>query len=452
MASAVGNGESVSGRIDRAGRLVEADAMLSDLQLEAGSAIGERLALPQLAAVARLARKLGVGVARPAVVAARDHDLELWVRAEPDGADVVLTIESWRRRPPHGPRLELAARSEDVLPTPKGEWATDAQLRLTELSPDLAAMLGTSAGEAVGQPLTKWLRLIEGEDGAMPLLTAVSARAAFSGQHAASRGGQSHKLVFEGSPVTGADGQFDGFRGRATVGQVVRPDAANESGIAGMAIDPALDHALRSPLARIIEAAEGIADRADGPLRSDYATYAGDISAAARHLLSVIRAMVDQPPEGEASVDLSPLAEEAIGLVQSKAEGRSVEIVRDGPESLPVVGEPRAIVQILVNLLGNAVRHSPDGSRVSVILAVGKDVASVTVADQGPGIDQADQERIFDKFERVGEAGGDAGLGLAIARRLANSMDGDVTLVSAPGEGARFTLSLPLAQRSLTGT
>lgn len=443
MASAAGN-ESVTGRINPAGCLVEADAMLADLQLEAGAAIGDRLALPQLAAVARLARKLGVGVARPAIVAARDHDLELWVRAEPEGEDVVITIESWRRRPPNGPRLEIAARSEDVLPSPKGEWATDAELRITELSPDLATMLGASVGEAIGQPLTKWLRLLEDDDGAMPLLGAVAARTGFAGQLASGRTGPSQRLVLAGNPVAGADGSFDGFRGRAVAENVARPEAANEAGNAGMSIDPALDHALRSPLARIIEAAEGIADRADGPLRSDYATYAGDISAAAKHLLSVIRAMVDQPPDSS-SVDLSPLVDEAIGLVQSKAESRTVEIQRDGLDRLAAAGEPRAIVQILVNLLGNAVRHSPDDSRVSVILASADGYAAITVADQGKGIDSADQERIFDKFERVGESGGDAGLGLAIARRLANSMAGDVTLVSVPGEGARFTLSLPLA-------
>ena len=444
MASAAGN-EGITGRIDSEGRLVEADPMLSDLQLEAGSSVGDRLALPQLAAVARLARKLGVGIARPAIVAARDHDLELWVRAEPEGDDVVITIESWRRRPPQGPRLEIAARSEDVLPSPKGEWATDAELRITELSPDLATILGAGVGEAIGQPLTKWLRLVEGDDGAMPLLTAVSARTGFTGQLASGRTGTGPRLILNGNPVAGADGSFDGFRGRATAETVARPEAANEAGNAGMSIDPALDHALRSPLARIIEAAEGIADRADGPLRSDYATYAGDISAAAKHLLSVIRAMVDQPPDGETAVDLSPLVDEAIGLVQSKAESRSVEIRREGADSLAAAGEPRAIVQILVNLLGNAIRHSPDGSLVAVILSVTEGYASVTVADQGSGIDAADQERIFGKFERVGEGGGDAGLGLAIARRLANNMAGDITLVSAPGEGARFTLSLPLA-------
>jgi signal transduction histidine kinase len=444
VASAAGT-EKITGRIDSAGRLIEADAMLTDLQLEAGASIGDRLALPQLAAVARLARKLGVGVARPAIVAARDHDLELWVRAEPEGDEVVLTIESWRRRPPPGPRLEIAARSEEVLPSPKGEWATDAELRISYLSPDLANILGAGVGEAIGQPLTKWLRLVEGDDGAMPLLGAVAARTAFSNQLASGRNGPGLRLVLNGDPAAGVDGSFDGFRGRAVAENVARPEAANEAGNAGVSIDPALDHALRSPLARIIEAAEGIADRADGPLRSDYASYAGDISAAAKHLLSVIRAMVDQPPDADSSIDLSPLVDEAIGLVQSKAEARTVTIERDGVDTLAAAGEPRAIVQILVNLLGNAIRHSPEGSRVLVHLSAASDYASVSVADQGKGIDPADQERIFGKFERVGEGGGDAGLGLAIARRLANSMAGDVTLVSAPGEGARFTLSLPLA-------
>ena len=74
----------------------------------------------------------------------------------------------------------------------------------------------------------------------------------------------------------------------------------------------------------------------------------------------------------------------------------------------------------------------------------GTDFASATVADEGPGIAQADQERIFERFEQA-EQGGGAGLGLAIARRLARSMGGDITLVSAAGEGARFTLSVPLA-------
>ena len=444
MASAAGNGDLVCGRVDSAGRLVEADTMLGRLQQEAGASVGERLMLPQLAAVARLVRKLGIAVARPAVVAGRDYDVELWVRGEPDGDDVLITIESWRRRPPQGPRLEQAARGEDLLPATRGEWATDTELRITELSADLAELLGVGVGEANGQPMTRLLRLLEGEDGAMPLLLAVASRAPFSEQRAVGRSGPGTQLVLEGMPVLAADGSLAGYRGRALPEHKAHPTAANEAGNGVLGLDPALDHALRSPIDRIIRAAEGIADRSEGPLRSDYAAYAGDIAAAARHLLSVIRSMVDQPPELESQINLGASADEAFGLVEAEAEENSVILQREGAQSLAAVGDPRAIIQILVNLLANAVRHSPPGGRVTLSLVAGTEFASATISDEGPGIAPTDQERIFERFEQA-QPGGGAGLGLAIARRLARSMGGDITLVSVPGEGARFTLSVPLA-------
>lgn len=445
MASAAGNGDQIAALVDAHGRLLDADPMLAQLQQEAGANVGERLALPQLAAIARLVRKLGIAVARPALVAARDHDIELWVRGEPDGDDVRLVIESWRKRPAQGPRLELAARSDEVLPAAKGEWAADAELRFSELSPDLANLLGAGAAEAVGQPLTKWLRLLESDEGSMPLLTAVAARAPFTGQLVTGRNGHGNqKLVMSGNPVFGPDGAFAGFRGRAVPEEKAHPQAANEIGNASLGIDPALDHALRSPIARIIKAAEGIAGRNDGPLRSDYAEYAADIAAAAKHLLSVIRTMVDQPPEEESAVDLVALVHEAIALVETQAEEKEITLTVDGDETLNAVGEARAVVQILVNLLGNAVRHTTPGSTIAVSLVHGSEFASITVADQGKGIAPADQQRIFERFERGEGEGPGAGLGLAIARRLARSMQGDITLVSAPGQGARFTLSLPL--------
>ncbi len=442
MASAPGVTEVVRCRVDREGRLASADPMLAALQEEAGSAVGERLVLPQLAAVARLARRLGVPVTRPATVAGKDHDLEMWVRGEPEDDTVLLTVESWRRKVPQAPRLELAARNDDVLPATHGEWAADSELRITELSADLAEQIGAGAAEAIGQPLTKWLRLVESEDGSMPMLVAVAARTAFIEQHMVARHGVA-KLVFGGEPIFGSDGNFAGFRGHGHAEDRPSLQAANEADVAS--IDPALDQALRSPIDRIIKAAEGIADRSEGPLRSDYAVYAGDIAAAARHLLSVIRSMVDKPHEEANPVDAVALADEAIGLVEPLAEEKDVAIEREGAELLGALGDDRAIVQILVNLLGNAVRHAPHGSTVRVSLNRGTDFASLTVGDEGKGIALADQERIFGRFERGEEGGGSSGLGLAIARRLARSMGGDITLVSTPGEGARFTLSLPLA-------
>ena len=110
---------------------------------------------------------------------------------------------------------------------------------------------------------------------------------------------------------------------------------------------------------------------------------------------------------------------------------------------LPAVGEERAIIQIFVNLMGNAIRHSPSGAAVRIEFHQTAKTVSVTVADQGSGIAPADRQRIFEKFERADEAPGGTGLGLAIARRLARSMGGDVTLDNSSGQGARFTLTLP---------
>jgi signal transduction histidine kinase len=246
--------------------------------------------------------------------------------------------------------------------------------------------------------------------------------------------------VLSGEVVSSADGHFAGFRGTAEIGDA--PQTATEPERTA-AFDHALDEALRSPLDRIIESAERIVERADGPLRSDYASYGNDIAAAARHLLSVIRAMSEDPSQGHAPIDLAALAEEAATMLEASAEERQVQIELDKKEPLPASGEERAVIQILVNLIGNAVRYSPERGAVTLTFARTPATASVTVSDQGPGIESADQQRIFERFERAGGHGGGTGLGLAISRRLARSMGGDVTLESAPGAGAHFTLTLP---------
>jgi signal transduction histidine kinase len=119
----------------------------------------------------------------------------------------------------------------------------------------------------------------------------------------------------------------------------------------------------------------------------------------------------------------------------------------DANARAPCVGDARRILQILVNLVGNALRYSPAGGTMAIDTGWSGGTARITIADRGKGIAAEDQARIFGKFERVdpGEAGGN-GLGLFIARRLATAMGGDLTVESAPGEGARFTLTLPARQ------
>ena len=89
----------ISGRVDREGRLIAADPSLERLQVDAGSALGRPLALPQMAALARAAASLGVPLSRALIAADSSHDLDLFVRAEPQGDEVELTIERWAARP-----------------------------------------------------------------------------------------------------------------------------------------------------------------------------------------------------------------------------------------------------------------------------------------------------------------------------------------------------------------
>jgi signal transduction histidine kinase len=439
MASVPSEPHRVFGRLDKQGRLIAADPELEALQRDAGSSLGKDLALPQVRAVAQLARKLGTPVSRPAIAASADSDVELWVSATPQDDEILLSLEGWTIRPPAGPRLSNllggAAEGEDA--TVQHEWTADEELRTISLSADLAELLGVDLAEASGQSLTRLVRLEEDESGEMPLISAVAARHGFSAQPARTRDGR-RAIQLSGEVVTGADGAFAGFRGT-----VQTTDAARES-TRSEAFDHALDEVLRSPLDRIIATAERIVERADGPLRSDYASYGNDIAAAAKHLLSVIRGMSEEVVADRKVLDLTALAAEAVVMLEPSAEERKVTIeLANAEEALAATGQEGAVIQILVNLLGNAIRHTPEGSTVKLEFARTADTASVTVSDQGPGIAPADQQRIFERFERAHESDAGTGLGLAISRRLACSLGGDVTLSSAPGEGARFTLTLP---------
>jgi len=444
MASAPFDMGPVTGRVDRAGVLVSADPALLRLQEEAGSRLGGTLALPQIAAVARSAMKLGVPLSRSVIAASADRDLDLWVRAEPDAEGASLTIDGWKAKPPSPPRLTLVATEplgdDDETVAPPLGLTTDAELKIKRIDAELARLLGVDDADAVGQPLTKHFLLADNGDGVMPLLTALVGHDDFAGQRARLRGQADDSTVtMKGIALRSSGDRFDGYE--------IELDRPNQAAAAAQPVlDPALDEALRSPLDRIIAAAERISDRSEGPLRSDYAAYAGDIAAAGRHLLSVIHAMTEQEAEKAAAdiINITQATAEAIQLVQTRADERSIQIELIGADHpLTATGEQRGAVQILVNLLGNAIRHSPDRGTVALIVETRDGKVAITVADEGPGIDQADQQRIFEKYERVGDAPGGIGLGLAISRRLARSMGGDVELQSAPGQGARFTLLLP---------
>ena len=439
--------ESSVARIDSAGRLLSADPRLLGLQERAGAALGEILAIPPLASMARLARTLGILVSRSVVIAEGDHDLDIWVRARPDGDQVVLSVGGWTVRPQRAPWLMPQADGEGPAPiaTDDWTWATDAALRLTALSYGNA--------DLIGQPLTRVVRLVEDDDGDLPIIDAVAGGKDLIGQRAVRRDQPEQEIMLSAKARHDADDRFAGFDGQASVTRnpVALPPLE-------LPVDTAfgnrLDKALRAPLGRIVANADSIRAQTEGPLRRDYADYAGDIASAARHLLALVDDLGDlQAVEGAdfsiaiEDIDLADIARRAAGLLQVRAADRNVRIDRPASdEILSARGEFRRVLQIVVNLIGNAVRYSPEGSMIWLRTERDTETAVLIVADQGKGIAAEDQSRIFDKFERVDptEPGG-SGLGLYISRRLARAMGGDIVVDSAQGQGARFVLTLPAA-------
>ncbi len=450
---------AVCGTVGLDGRLLSADSRLLALQLAAGGEAEGVIAVPQLASLVRLARTLGVVVSRAVVAADRDVDLDLWVRAEPQGDVIRLAIAGWTVRTAKDySAAHLAERAATLAEQgTDGHWSTDATLRMTALDGDLAQLIPTPW---LGERMTRLFMVRQGDDGAAPLIEGILDDEAFTGQQARLICDDTVEIWLHGAPVKNEAGIVTGYQGGfrwASARPATLPPPKQLADSIG-ADDPLfvdrLDQALRRPLARIITEADAIRAQDSGPLKPDYAGYAGDIGVAGRHLLGLVDDLsdlqaverVDFNIETE-RLDLADVARRAANLLGVRAADQQVQI--DAPESdeqLWAQADFRRALQIMVNLVGNAVRYSPSGSMVWIRAEQEGDLAALVVADQGKGIAPDDHERIFGKFERVdiSEPGG-SGLGLYISRRLARAMGGDITVDSAPGIGARFILTLPAA-------
>lgn len=181
------------------------------------------------------------------------------------------------------------------------------------------------------------------------------------------------------------------------------------------------------------------------------------ILAAGRHLLSLINELIDiaRIESGEFSLSVEPvlvplLVEEACRLMEPLAAERAITLthVCAHPE-LAVKADRQRMSQILVNLLSNAIKYNRYGGRVTIgCQADGSEQVMVVVTDTGAGLSEADMQRIFVPFDRLGaEQTGieGTGIGLPLARAFAIAMDGELTASSTPGEGTAFTVTLPRA-------
>lgn len=447
--------QEVHARIDAHGRIVSADEPVLRLQRAAGGEEDGPLLVPQLAAISRLARRLNLLVSRSVVAACEGTTISMWVRARPDAEGVDLLISDWRESIVQVPGQAGVLRGADVASAAEGWfWQTNARMCFVD-SGDIQAEERPEAGSA----FTSIFRL-EGEQGSTVLASIAQRRSFFDEQVESARvEGRIYRV--SGHPLFDGAQEFTGYRGKAALIEPEAdpdmrqvPDDLAEPRIVLPDFGKRLDLALRQPLGRIIANAETISGQLEGPLRLDYAGYAADIADAGRHLMELVDDLADlqaiDRPNFEVAreeIDLADIARRTAGLLGLRAMDRNIRI--DAPpadEKMLATGEFRRALQIAVNLVGNAVRYSPANSMVWLRVDDEGDMAQLIVADQGSGIASGDQERIFEKFERLGRQDSvGSGLGLYISRRLARAMGGDIRLDSAPGQGARFILSLPKA-------
>ena len=269
-----------------------------------------------------------------------------------------------------------------------------------------------------------------------------------------------HVLLFQGQPIISAQGDFAGMRGTAmevepAPEQRVAPAAKIvPEEVSATTIPPAsVGDILRTPIDSIMEQARVLQTQTLGPLRSTYVDYAGDISDAARHLRDLLDdlfdvARIDSKTLGLRieAVDLARLVDRAVSLQQGHAAKSGKPIEEHVTAPALASGDARRIIQILVNLIDNAIKYSKDRSRIRISSASEGGRILIHIDDDGPGIPTSDWDRIFSKFERLDPDRPDGtGLGLYIARELARAMAGDLVVDANPSGGARFTLNLPQA-------
>jgi PAS domain S-box-containing protein len=245
------------------------------------------------------------------------------------------------------------------------------------------------------------------------------------------------------------------------VGDARRVAAAEAASRAKSEFLTALSHELRTP----INATLGYVDLLDLGLRGPMPEAQRDdlerIRRNQHHLLAIITDLLNygRIEAGQVRYALGPVpvhavVEAALPLVEPQAAAKGLTVEHGPcPEGLVGVADRGKVEQVVRNLLANAVKFTPAGGRVAVgcgVAAAGADARVViTVADNGPGIPPEQHEAIFEPFVQLGRSltsGHEGtGLGLAISRELARAMGGDVTVESAPGRGAIFTLALPQA-------
>jgi signal transduction histidine kinase len=218
-----------------------------------------------------------------------------------------------------------------------------------------------------------------------------------------------------------------------------------------------VSHELQTPLTAIKGALELVLDDDTGGLSRVQRRFLETIERNSTRLVGLVGDLLDLSRLEAGRVELEPqaldtpsLVRGALSAVSNLFEARATHVHVDVPDSLPpILGDRRRVEQILTNLLANAAKYTPSGGTVEVAAHSENGHVSVSVADNGPGVPEAERDIVFDKFyrgrdaQRRGEAG--SGLGLAIVKSLVDLHGGSIRVEESIPRGARFVVELPRA-------
>lgn len=222
-----------------------------------------------------------------------------------------------------------------------------------------------------------------------------------------------------------------------------------------------ISHELKTPIGAVILLAEALEPASDDPAR--VRKFGAKIEAEAQRLANITgdiielsRLQANETVADPVLVSLGDVMRDALAANHTIAESHGVELVSKVAKGLRVIGDQNMLTVAVDNLISNAINYAPEGSRVGIGASETDGIVSITVTDQGPGIPENDQSRIFERFYRSDPARsrttGGTGLGLSIVKHAVSNHGGDVAVWSKVGVGSTFTIRLPAAAEDARST
>lgn len=211
-----------------------------------------------------------------------------------------------------------------------------------------------------------------------------------------------------------------------------------------------LNHEIRNPLNSVVGFIDLLSKESSGPLTDKQRRYLSNASYAATQLLELLSEALEMSRLSSATFALKAVVLELRGQLElaieqalplAAAKGSNLSL--DCPSKVQVTADPQRLLQVLRNLVSNAIKHTPGGTSIALIGRANGDRVEVMVRDDGDGIPADQLGRVFEEYVQVGHDRSGTGLGLAICRQLTRLMNGELTVASSVGTGTTFCVALP---------